>query len=54
MDNMELITAVNMIKKKKGIDREYMMNAIETALTQLKKDDPQELLKEALKILSIF
>ena len=32
MDNMELIAAVNMLEKEKGIDREYMMNAIETAL----------------------
>ncbi len=43
MDNMELITAVNMLEKEKGIDREYMMNAIETALAIAYKKSSLEL-----------
>ena len=43
MDNMELITAINMLEKEKGIDREYMMNAIETALAIAYKKSSLEL-----------
>lgn len=37
-----------------GYSQNEYSSAIKTALTQLEKDNPQELIKEALKILSIF
>ena len=52
MDNMELIAAVNMLEKEKGIDREYMMNAIETALAiAYRKSSPE--LKDADVVVKI-
>ena len=52
MDNQELIAAVNMLEKEKGIDREYMMSAIETALAIAYRKSSTEL-KDADVVVNI-
>ena len=48
------ISQVATILDSLGYTKNEYKNALETALSQLQKDDEQELLKETLKILSIF
>ena len=48
------ITQVCIILESLGYSKDEFKKPLETALSQLKKDDEQELLKETLKILSIF
>lgn len=48
------ISQVATILESLGYSKNEYQKAVETVLTQLKKDDEEELLKEVLKILSIF
>ncbi len=48
------IEQAKVVLESLGYSQSEYTNAIETALKELKKDDAQELVKEALKILSIF
>lgn len=50
----ETIAQAQVVLQSLGYSQNEYTNAIETAITTLKKDDSQELIKEALKILSIF
>lgn len=50
----ETITQAVSVLQSLGYDKNEYQSAIETALSALKKDDAQELIKETLKILSIF
>ena len=50
----DTITQAITVLQSLGYDKNEYQSAIETALSALKKDDAQELIKEALKILSIF
>lgn len=50
----ETIQQASAILQSLGYTQKEYQNALDTALTQLTKDDSQELIKEALKILSIF
>ncbi len=50
----ETIAQAQVVLQSLGYNQNEYTNAIETAITTLKKDDSQELIKEALKILSIF
>ena len=50
----ETISQAQTILQSLGYNQNEYQSALETALSVLEKDDPQELLKEALKILSIF
>lgn len=50
----ETITQAITVLQSLGYDKNEYQSAIETALSALKKDDAQELIKETLKILSIF
>lgn len=48
------ISQVATVLESLGYSKNEYQKAIETAITQLNKDDEEELLKEVLKILSIF
>ena len=50
----ETIQQASAILQSLGYTQKEYQSALDTALTQLTKDDSQELIKEALKILSIF
>jgi Holliday junction DNA helicase RuvA len=50
----ETISQVATVLESLGYSKNEYQGAIETALTQLNKDDEEELLKEVLKILSLF
>ena len=50
----DTISQVATVLESLGYSKNEYQKAIETALTQLNKDDEQELLKEVLKILSLF
>ena len=50
----DTISQVATVLESLGYSKNEYQNALETVLTQLDKDDEQELLKETLKILSIF
>ncbi len=50
----ETIAQAGTILQSLGYNQNEYSSALETAITQLKKDDAQELLKETLKILSVF
>ncbi len=50
----ETITQAATVLQSLGYDKNEYQSALETAISGLKKDDAQELIKEALKILSIF
>ena len=50
----ETISQTVAILESLGYSKNEYQSALETALTQMDKDDEQELLKEVLKILSIF
>ena len=50
----ETITQTATVLQSLGYDKNEYQSALETAISGLKKDDAQELIKEALKILSIF
>ncbi len=50
----ETITQTTTILQSLGYNQSEYQSALENAAKQLEKDDPQELLKETLKILSIF
>ena len=50
----DTISQVATILESLGYSKNEYVGALETALTQLSKDDEEELLKETLKILSIF
>ena len=53
ISNDTIMQATTILESLGYTQKEYE-KALQTALTQLKKDDPQELLKEALQILSVF
>ena len=50
----DTISQVATVLESLGYSKNEYQSAIETALSQLSKDDEEELLKETLKILSIF
>ena len=50
----ETISQVATILESLGYSKNEYQSALETVLTQINKDDEEELLKEVLKILSIF
>ena len=50
----ETISQVATILESLGYSKNEYQSALETVLTQISKDDEEELLKEVLKILSIF
>jgi len=50
----DTISQVATVLESLGYSKNEYQKAIETALTQLDKDNEEELLKEVLKILSIF
>jgi len=50
----ETIVQAQTVLQSLGYSQNEYSSAIKTALSQLQKDNPQELIKEALKILSIF
>ncbi|MBQ4646489.1 MAG: Holliday junction branch migration protein RuvA [Candidatus Gastranaerophilales bacterium] len=50
----DTISQVATVLESLGYSKNEYQGAIETALTQLSKDDDEELLKEVLKILSVF
>lgn len=50
----DAIAQAQVVLQSLGYSQSEYSKAIETALSALKKDDSQELIKEALKILSIF
>ncbi len=52
--SFDSINQAQMILESLGYNENEYKNALETALSEINKDDPQELLKETLKILSIF
>jgi aspartyl/asparaginyl-tRNA synthetase len=50
----DTISQAQVVLQSLGYSQNEYLKAIETALSTLNKDDSQELIKEALKILSIF
>ena len=52
--SQETITQAQIVLQSLGYSQSEYTKAIETALVAIQKDDSQELIKEALKILSIF
>ena len=50
----ETISQAATILESLGYSKNEYQKPLETALTQLNKDDEEELLKEVLKILSLF
>ena len=50
----ETISQVATILESLGYSKNEYQSALETVLTQINKDDEEEILKEVLKILSIF
>ena len=50
----ETLTQTITVLESLGYNKNEYTSALDTAITQMKKDNAEELLKEVLKILSIF
>ena len=52
--NHKIVDEAIVVLKSLGYTQEEYSKALDLALTKLEKEDSQELIKEALKILSVF